>query len=260
VNELDVTAFEQKADELLNESVSVQESTDIATPTKTLVVTLPGTRSLSSDEMAAFTEELRAAYAENNLQSVEINNVDATIGREFLLKSIVAMALASVLIILYVGFRFRKIGGISAGAMGILALVHDVIIAFGIFVVFRIPIDDNFIAVILTILGFSINDTIVIYDRIRENKRVMGHKTPIAELVNISINQSFTRSLNTSIAAVMAMIVVAAVAFFYNVTSIQSFAIPMIFGLISGVYSTVCLAGPLWVKWQEHKQRKRLAQ
>lgn len=245
--------FAEKADSLLSVNVSVRESTDIATQMKTVVVTLPGSQSLSSDEMAAFTQGLQEAYPSSNLRSVEINNVDPVIGREFLVKAIVAMVFASLLMVIYVAYRFRRIGGLSAGVMAVVALVHDVIIAFGVFVIFRIPIDDNFIAVILTILGYSLNDTIVIYDRIRENKRISGSKSPISELVNLSINQSFRRSLNTSITTVLAMIIVSIVAYVYNVTSIQSFAFPMILGLISGTYSSICIAGPLWVKWQERK-------
>lgn len=245
--------FSSKADSLLSTNVSVRESTDIATQMKTVIVTLPGSQSLSSDEMVAFTQNLQAAYPASNLRSVQINNVDPVIGREFLLKAIVAMVLASLLMILYVAYRFRKIGGFSAGVMAVVALVHDVIIAFGVFIIFRIPIDDNFIAVMLTILGYSLNDTIVIYDRIRENKRISGSKTPLAELVNTSINQSFRRSLNTSITTISAMIIVSVVAYIYNVTSIQSFAFPLIIGLIAGTYSSICIAGPLWVRWQEYK-------
>lgn len=245
--------FAETADDLLQTNVSVRESTDIATQLKTVVVTLPGSQSLSSDEMSAFSKSLQEAYPASNLRSELINNVDPVIGREFLIKAVIAMVLASLLMVIYVGYRFRKIGGLSAGVMALVALFHDVIVAFGVFVIFRIPIDDNFIAVILTILGFSLNDTIVIYDRIRENKRISGSKMPISELVDLSIRQSFSRSLNTSVNAVIAMIIVSVVAYIFNVTSIQSFAFPMILGLISGAYSSICIAGPLWVKWQEHK-------
>lgn len=253
---IDVPSFEAKADSLLSAKISVRESTDVATGMQTLIVTLPGSQSLSSDQMAGFTEALQSAYPQNNLHSVQINNVDPTIGGEFLAKSIWAVAFASLLMIFYIGVRFRKIGGLSAGVMAVVALIHDVLIVFGVFVIFRIPVNDNFIAVILTILGYSLNDTIVIYDRIRENKRMLGSKVPVGELVNTSINQSFRRTMNTSITTVTSMIVVSIVALIYNVTSIQSFAFPMILGLISGTYSSICIAGPLWVKWQERKLAK----
>lgn len=257
--ELDMTAFGEKADSLLSAHISVRESTDIATQMKTVVVTMPGSQSLSSDQMAGFTQSLQDAFPQNNLRSVQISNVDPVIGREFLSKSMWAVAFASLLMVLYIGVRFRRIGGVSAGIMAVIALIHDVTIVFGVFVIFRIPLNDNFIAVILTILGYSLNDTIVIYDRIRENKRLQGSKVPVAELVNTSINQSFVRTVNTSITTVTAMIVVSIVAYVYNVSSIQSFAFPMIIGLITGTYSSLCVAGPLWVRWQEHKLNKKAA-
>lgn len=256
---IDVDAFSEHADSLLSQHVTVRESTEIASQTNTLIVTLPGSQSLSSDEMANFTKSLQETYPANNLRTLQINNVDPTVGRDFFSKGIWAIVFASILMVIYVAFRFRRIGGMSAGVMAVLALVHDVIIAFGVFVIFRIPVDDNFIAVILTILGYSLNDTIVIYDRIRENKRLMGSKSPISDLVDLSINQSFHRTLNTSITTVMSMIIVSVVALVLNVTSIQSFAFPMIIGLISGTYSSVCIAGPLWVKWQEYKINKKAA-
>jgi preprotein translocase SecF subunit len=159
----------------------------------------------------------------------------------------------------YVAFRFKKIGGLSAGAMAVLALVHDVIVAFGVFVIFRIPINDNFIAVVLTILGFSLNDTIVIYDRIRENETLVGKQMGLGELMDLSVNQSFSRSLVTSVNAILAMIVVTVVAMIYSVDTIISFSFPLIIGLISGSYSSICLAGPLWVKWQEYKANRATA-
>lgn len=141
--------------------------------------------------------------------------------------------------------------------MAVVALVHDVLMAFATFIVLQIPLNDNFIAVILTIIGYSLNDTIVIYDRIRENKRLLGGKISIEELANKSINQSFVRSINTSVTTTMAMAIVAIISVLYNITSIISFAVPMIVGLISGSYSTICIAGPLWVMWQKYKKKRK---
>lgn len=253
---LDTDAFAQKVDELTEATISMQKSENLATGQDTLIVSLPGGMSLSSDEMLALNTNIRQAYPDNNIQVLEISNVDPTIGNEFLLKCLVAVVLASVLMVVYVAIRFRKIGGWSAGAMAVVALVHDVIIVFGVFVLFRIPLNDNFIAVVLTILGYSLNDTIVIYDRVRENERLHGRDQSLGELVTLSINQSFKRTLITSITTVMAMVVVTVVAAIYGVNSIISFSLPMIIGLASGSYSSICLAGPLWVKWNERKAAK----
>lgn len=254
--DLTLNAFTQKVVELYGTETSVQQSTDIASGLETMVVSMPGTQSLTSDEMAALTESLHTAFPQNNLRSVQISNVNPTIGGEFLAKSFVAVAFASILMVLYVTFRFRRIGGMSAGVMGVVALLHDVIIAYGVFVVCGFPLNDNFIAVVLTILGFSINDTIVIYDRIRENKRLMGPKTPVSDLVNHSIQQSFSRSINTSLCSVAAMLIITVVAYIYRVESIITFSLPLTVGLIFGTYSSICIAGPLWVKWQERKLKK----
>ncbi len=253
--ELDAAAFAATADSLIDAPVSVRESTDLASGARTLVVNLSSAEGMSSDEIFGFTAALQEAYPQNNLRSEQTNNVDPSIGADFLRKSLWAVAVASMLMVVFVGYRFRRIGGMSAGLMGVVALIHDVAMVFGAFVLFRIPIDDNFIAVILTILGYSLNDTIVIYDRIRENRRLLGSKLTTAELVNTSINQSLVRSINTTVTTIMAMVVVMVVSYIFNVTSIQSFAFPMVVGLISGTYSSVCIAGPLWVRWQNHRAK-----
>ena len=158
--------------------------------------------------------------------------------------------------VIYVTFRFKKIGGMSAGMMGLAALLHDMVIVFIVFVLFRMPIDSNFIAVILMILGYSLNDTIVIYDRIRENKAKLGPKAELVDVYNLSMTQCIRRTIFTSITTLVAIGSVYAVCLVYNITSIQSFALPMMFGVISGCYSSICIASPLWVIWQMHKKEK----
>ena len=163
------------------------------------------------------------------------------------------MAFASLLMVVYISLRFKKIGGWSAGITAVIALIHDLLMVFAVFVLFRISINANFIAICLTILGYSLNDTIVIYDRVRENKRIYGDAMPIEEMMNLSLNQSFTRSLMTSITTASAMVVVSVIAKMYNVTSILSFSFPMIIGMVSGCYSSLCIATMLWVIWQKKK-------
>ena len=124
----------------------------------------------------------------------------------------------------------------------------------------RIPLNGNFIAALLTILGYSINDTVVIYDRIRENSALYGKKQmSLAELVNLSVNQSFARSLMTSITTCLALGVVCVVSVIYRLDSIYSFAFPLLFGMVSGVYSTICIATPLWVDWKNKKKAAKKA-
>lgn len=244
----------------IKEDVTVTESTNLQNNTKNLVITLSKANSLSVDNQTKLTDALQKEYKDNKIELMKIDNVDPTIGKEFFMKCLVALIAASLLIILYIGIRFRKIGGISAGVMGVVALIHDSIMVYATFVICGFPINDNFIAAILTILGFSINDTIVIYDRIRENEKAMSPKTPIGELVNVSINQSLTRALNTTITTVAALLVVCIVSVVCHVDSIIDFVFPMMIGMISGVYSSLCLSGPLWVAWKEHQEKKKLAQ
>ncbi|MEG0457856.1 MAG: protein translocase subunit SecF, partial [Oscillospiraceae bacterium] len=141
--------------------------------------------------------------------------------------------------------------------MAIVALIHDMIIVFGVFVILGYPIDNNFIAVVLTILGYSINDTIVIYDRIRENQGIYGHKLKIGKLVNLSINQTLGRTICTSAATISSVLVIAVVALIANIDSIVSFAIPLLIGMIAGTYSSICISSNLWVLWKERKENAK---
>lgn len=219
-------------------------------------VTLPSEISLETQQN--LNERLEKDFADNELTQVRSNSLAAPMGRQFFIKCLVAILLAAVFLLVYVGFRFRRIGGLSAGAFALLALAHDLLICYFVFVIFRIEIDDNFVAVMLTLLGYSLNDTIVIFDRIRENRR--RHKnTPISDVVNLSINQSFSRTLITAVAVFVAIATVVVVGLVMRIDSILSFALPMLFGVVSGFYSSVFLSAPLWALWQERKAAKQHA-
>ena len=245
--------------ELGKSNLTLQTGSDIS-GNQTLTVTLPGSDTLTTEQLDNLLATLNEQYPDNNFVQNEVSNVDATIGKEFLLKSVVALVAACVLILLYVAYRFRKIGGLKAGSTAIVALLHDMFVVFGVFVLLRIPLNGNFIAALLTILGYSINDTVVIYDRIRENSALYGKKQmSLAELVNLSVNQSFARSLMTSITTCLALGVVCVVSVIYRLDSIYSFAFPLLFGMVSGVYSTICIATPLWVDWKNKKKAAKKA-
>lgn len=245
--------------ELNKSSLTLQTGSDIS-GNQTLTVTLPGSDTLTTEELDSLLATLNEQYPDNAFVQNEVSNVDATIGKEFMLKSIVALVAACVLILLYVAYRFRRIGGLKAGSTAIVALLHDMLVVFGVFVILRIPLNGNFIAALLTILGYSINDTVVIYDRIRENSALYSKKQlSLAELVNLSINQSFARSLMTSITTCLALGVVCIISVIYRLDSIYSFAFPLLFGMVSGVYSTICIATPLWVDWKTKKKAAKQA-
>jgi len=255
--DVDADAFAAVAKETLGADVALQQSTDLATGRQNFVLSLTDSSTVDAAGQSALTAALAANFPQSGLELVSSNVVDATIGSEFFAKSITAVAFAAVLMILYISWRFRRINGWSAGLTSVVALLHDLMIVFAAFVWFRFLINANFIAAALTIIGYSLNDTIVIYDRIRENERVLGKNVPLEELVNRSVNQSFSRSLMTSVTTCSAMAIVSIVAYLYHVTSILSFSVPMLFGMISGFYSSVCIAPMLWTVWQKKRAEQK---
>lgn len=251
--DVDVAEAEAIAEEILARDCDIQTKAEIATGRTKLVFNVSGKEGIASDAQANLTAALNEAFPENEFESYDVSVVEPFIGKDFAADSIKAIIFSIILIILYVWFSFRKVSGLSAGVTGIIALFHDVLMVFFTFVIFGIPVNDSFIAAALTILGFSINDTIVIYDRVRENKKLLGKGTPIEEIVDKSISQSISRSVNTNLCTLLSVVIVFVFAYLQDIDSITSFALPMIFGIISGCYSTICIAGPIWTGWQKHK-------
>ncbi|NCB00509.1 MAG: protein translocase subunit SecF, partial [Clostridia bacterium] len=156
----------------IQNEVTIQETTNLGDNKTFLVVNVAGSSALSPDEQIALKDALVTTFPDTTFSLESANLVDPFIGRELLNKGLWAIALASILIVAFVWFSFRSMSGPSAGVMGLVALFHDVFVAFFMFVILRIPLNESLVAVVLTILGFSINDTIVVYDRIRENERL----------------------------------------------------------------------------------------
>jgi len=168
-----------------------------------------------------------------------VDNVDPVMGADLRNAAILSALLAILCMLVYIAIRFDWRSGLAA----VIALAHDVCVVLGSYVIFRIPVNMTFIAVVLTILGYSINATIIIFDRIRENRKLLK-KTSFAEIVNKSIWQTATRSINTTITTLLAVIVIAII----GVTSIRYFVIPLIVGVVAGLYSSMFISGPIWVK------------
>lgn len=257
------TIDEVKAENVVAQAVGKttngQLQSNMAGSEQMLILSLADNKALTSQEQEAVTAALNEAFPNAHLALAESLTVEPFLGARFFKNGMLAIGLAFLLVLVYVGFRFKNIGGISAGTMAIIALIHDVFIVTTAFIVFKIPLNDSFIAAVLTIIGFSINDTIVIYDRIRENKHLYGGKISTAELVDKSIHQSMMRSINTNIAVFLSITIVYIFAQIYNLESIRAFALPMMLGTISGCYSTICIAGPLWAMWQNYKKTGNLA-
>lgn len=231
----------------LNESINDGDA-------KNIVITFSETETMTIDQQKNITESLTEKYPDAAITLLESSSISPTMGRSFFIKCLSCIGIAFLFLVLYIAVRFRKIGGASAGVMAIIALMHDVAIVYFVFVITKSPLNDNFIAVVLTILGYSLNDTIVIYDRIRENKELLGEKKPLSDIVNLSINQTLSRSIHTSVSTFIAIAIVYVVGIIYGISSITTFALPMMVGIVVGCYSSICIAGPLYVAWQNRKK------
>ena len=258
--EIDTNAVDAEAESVLGTPVTIQTGEAIGSDNlKSLTISF-------SYEDGGFTPELQekltdsisALCADNSIEVLESNDVSPSSGKEFFFKCLVAAIFAAIVLLIFIAFRFKRISGWSAGVCAVIALIHDLVIIFGAFNLLGYEINANFMAVILTILGYSVNDTIVIYDRIRENQKVMPASTTVAELVNTSASQSMRRSLRTSITTVSAMLIVSIVAAVQGLDSILSFSVPMIFGMISGTYSSLCIAPMIWVWFCEKRGKKTI--
>ena len=196
------------------------------------------TRTLNVEERKEFADVMvnNFGVAED---SITAETISATISSEMQTGAVKAIVVATVLMLLYIWFRFKDI---RFGASAVAALVHDVLVVLAFYAIVKISVGNTFIACMLTIVGYSINATIVIFDRIRENLKEMRNKEELQELVNRSISQTLSRSIFTSLTT---FFMVAALEVF-GVSSIREFALPLIAGIICGTYSSICLTGAMW--------------
>jgi len=243
INTADV---EKLVKDTLGRDSTVQNAVGYQSEDQSMIISLAGTDSLTTDEQEKLFNALDKKFAANKIEQGATTNVEAAIGRKFLIRGLTAIGIAALFIILYVSLRFSVVSGFTAAITALIALLHDIAIVFFVFVLFGIPINDGFIAVVLTILGYSINDTLVIFDRIRENKKLSGNKLPVVELVNKSISQSMTRTINTTLMSSIALILVLVFGMIKGLDSIVNFALPMLVGIISGCYSSSLLAPSIW--------------
>ena len=191
-NSFEMSAVQKTASEALGSNgLTLQTGENVATGEQTLKISMPGTETVTTDEVQTLLDSLNESYPDNSFAQLSLSNVSAAMGTKFLQKSLVAVVFALVLILAYIAYRFKKIGGLTGGMMAVLALLNDLMVVFGTFVLLRAPLDGNFIAAMLTILGYSINDTVVVYDRIRENRGLLGKKASFEELVNHSVNPPY---------------------------------------------------------------------
>ncbi len=254
VGDLDTKAVQTAVQNMNLGTVGVTTGSAFGTDLETVQISFSSDEGLTAEVQASVTDTLVATFADNTLELVNSQDVNPSSGFSFFLKCFVAVIFSFVLLVIYIAFRFKNIGGWSAGVFAIVALFHDVFMVFASFVFLRLPIDANFMAVILTILGYSINSTIVMFDRVRENRKLYGKKYTIPELVNASINQTLGRSIKTTITTGVAVLAMCIVALVCGVESIVSFVFPLFVGLIAGAYSSIFISGPLWAMWKTRPQ------
>lgn len=194
-------------------------------------------RPVGEDQRTAFYKALSEQYDLTQEDLLKNDFVSPTISGEFKQKATLAIVIGAVLMLLYITIRFKNY---KFGASAVMALVHNVLIVLGVYALFRIPVNNSFIAAMLTIIGYSINDTIVIFDRIRENKGRMQRDDEI--IINESIKQSLTRSINTSLTTLVMVLLIV----FLGTDSVRQFALPIAVGIVAGTYSSIFIASPLW--------------
>ena len=202
---------------------------------------------LDIEEREEISEALQEQYGIAK-ESINFETISSTVSSEMRQDAVVAVIIAALCMLVYIWFRFKDIR--FAGS-AVLALLHDVLVVFACYAVVRISVGNTFIACMLTIVGYSINATIVIFDRIRENQKLM-ERAPLAEIVNASITQTLTRSIYTSFTTFLSV----AVLYILGVATIKEFALPIIVGIVAGGYSSVCVTGPLWYVLKTHSKKK----
>ena len=237
----------------MNEALSIQEIDETVKPVVSEVIgsneiqaqkvdgsndVIVKTRALDLETREALCQELVEKFGVDENQ-IAIENIGAAISSEMRSDAITAVLLAALFMLLYIWFRFKDI---RFATSAVAALLHDVLVVLAFYAVARLSVGSNFIACMLTIVGYSINATIVIFDRIRENLAVAGRKADLQELVNRSITQTLSRSVNTSVTTFITV----AVLYVLGVASIREFALPLMVGIVCGAYSSVCITGALW--------------
>ena len=215
------------------------------------------TSALEEEQKNTVITKIAEKYGIEDIDSkATFRTVKPTFGDEMKGRAITATVISLIVIILYIAFVFKKVGGISAAVTAFIKLVHDLIITLMVYSVFGLPLNTTFVAALLTILGYSIDDTVIIYDRIRENERV-HRKMAMPELINMSINQTLRRTLFTSLSVMVALALLYGFSVYYNVGSIQEFSLPLLIGMIAGTYSSIFVASNLWATWMMHAKNKK---
>ncbi|KXZ39429.1 protein translocase subunit secF [Alkalithermobacter thermoalcaliphilus JW-YL-7 = DSM 7308] len=206
------------------------------------IVQIRTTENLDNEARIKIFNEFKDKYNLDEQDLVRSEQFGPAIGREIRNKALISILLATIGMLIYISIRFELSYGISA----IIALIHDVLIVLSVYSIFRIPINSPFVAAILTVVGYSINDSIVVFDRIRENIKTVTKKDYVA-IANDSIKQTISRSINTSLTTLISIIAL----YILGVEAIKDFTLPLLVGILAGTYSSIFIASPIWVLLKE---------
>jgi len=211
---------------------------------------------IEEDSVSGIKTKIKEKY--ENASDPNTRTILATYGSELKKSVFIAIAVAVIAMIIYIAIRFSKLGGLSSAITAIIGLIHNVLIMTSVYIIFRIPINSAFIAAILTIIGYSINDTIILYDRIRENRedRSANKKQTLEELVNNTIKQVLKRTVNTTVTSAVTVAILLGFSIYFSQQTLVQFTFPLLIGLISGTYASICIATPLWYRWQIKSPKK----
>lgn len=256
--DIDVTKAEELIGSALGKNVTVQESSSILSDSQKvniMVVRVSSEGTLTPDEVTkvrSVVENAANGFGYQTGTVVNITNIQPSIGQELLANGLKAIVIALLLTILYIAFRFRQVSGWSAGLISTFAIILDALILLAFYAVFKIKFNESVIAAVLTTMGYSINDKVIVFDRIRENS-FGKRKIPYRELVNTSTNQTLSRTINTAIAALISILTVLAASIYFNIPAITNFAAPMAVGTVFGCLSSSFIAAPMFAM---HKERQ----
>lgn len=200
-------------------------------------VIIKSTLDLDNQERSEVFAKFKEEYGLTDEALIQAQKFGPAIGSEIQRKALISVILATIGILIYTSFRFE----VSFGLAAIIALIHDALVVFAVYAMFNIPLDSTFVAAILTIVGYSINDTIVVFDRIRENLKLMK-KDKYDDVANTSIKQTLARTISTTLTTLMAIVTL----YVLGVDAIKDFAFPLIVGMITGTYSSIFIASPVW--------------
>lgn len=241
------TPFETSDAKALIEEYDSSADVTYAGEAKTQVI-ISTKKDLSTEDRQTLFSKFQEKYNLEDTDLLSIDTVSPSIGAEMANSAMIAAVVAVLLMLVYITFRFEFMFGLAA----IIALVHDLIIVLGVYSIFQIQVNSPLIAALLTILGYSINDTIVVFDRIRENRPKFG-KYDFASLVDTSVSQTLRRSINTSFTTLLAI----SALYIFGVPAVQDFALPLIVGIVCGTYSSIFVASTLWCKFKEFQASKK---